>query len=82
MIDSIAIVLASLLPRNLCTLQYAKSYLPNHLVSQGVTATPVDEVEHAEDEQHHEEIILADRDILLWASFQRLYDIPQGQLRM
>jgi hypothetical protein len=38
---------------------------PSTSVSQRVTATPVDKVEHADDKQHHEEIILADHDILL-----------------
>ena len=65
MIDSFAFVLASLLPRNLRIPWHAKNYLANHSVSQRVTATPVDEVKHADDEQHHEEIILADHGILL-----------------
>ena len=65
MIDLFGFVLASLLPCNLGILQHAKGYLPNASVSEGVTATPIDEVEHADDEQHHEEIILADHDILL-----------------
>ena len=63
--DSLAFVLASLLPRDLCILQQAKSYLPNNSMSPGVTAAPMEEVEHADDKQHHEEIILADHDILL-----------------
>ena len=42
----------------------------------------MDEEKHAEDKQHHEEIILADHDILLWTSFQRLYNIFREQLRM
>jgi hypothetical protein len=50
-------------------LEPARILAPHHKtstsVSQGMTATPVDEVEHAENEQHHEEIILADHDILL-----------------
>ena len=40
-------------------------YQTSTSVSQGMTAIPVDEVEHAENEQHHEEIILADHDVLL-----------------
>jgi hypothetical protein len=71
MTDLIAFVLASHLPRNLCILQQAKIHLPIASVSQGVTATPMDEVEHADEKQHHEEIILADHGILLQASNQR-----------
>jgi hypothetical protein len=65
MMDSLAFILASLLPRNLGILQKTKSYFPNNSMSPGVAATPMDEVEHADEKQHHEEIILADHDILL-----------------
>jgi hypothetical protein len=65
MIDLIAFVLASLLPRNLGILRQLKKYLPYASMSPGMTATPMDQVKNEDHEQYHEEIILADHGILL-----------------